>query len=133
MEIINNQCDAAASIGELRQHPVDHRRRIEVGCRCWRFRAAGRSRSVADGVEQGKPELLGVLLAALHLQHGEPARLTRTFGPGAQQRRLPAAGRSRDDRHLPRRRAIQGSEKIAPVDPVWSSAVPVWRITRIWR
>ena len=71
---------------------------------------------MTDRVEQGQPELLGVLLVALHLQHGEPARLPRTAGPGAQQRRLPAAGRSRDDRHLPRRRAIQGSDKITPVD-----------------
>ena len=47
---------------------------------------------------------------------GELARLPRTAGPGAQQRRLPAAGRSRDDRHLPRRRVIQGSDKITPVD-----------------
>jgi len=46
----------------------------------------------------------------------EPARLPRTAGPGAQQRRLPAAGRRGDDRHLPRRRAIQGSDKITPVD-----------------
>ena len=71
---------------------------------------------VTDRVEQGQPELLGVLLVALHLHDGEPARLARTAGPGAQQRRLPAAGRSRDDRHLPRRRAIQGSDKITPVD-----------------
>ena len=116
MEIINNQRDAATSIGELRQHPVDHRRCIEVRCRCRRFRAAVCTGGVTDRVEQGKPELLGVLLVALHLQHGEPARLPRTVGPGAQQRRLPAAGRSRDDRHLPRRRAIQGSDKITPVD-----------------
>src|SRR5207342_2579981 len=47
---------------------------------------------------------------------GEPARLTRSAGPGAQQRRLPAARRGRDDRHLARRRAIQGSNKITPVD-----------------
>jgi len=36
-----------------------------------------------DRVEQGQPELLGVLLVALHLQHGKPARLARTVGPGA--------------------------------------------------
>ena len=71
---------------------------------------------MTDCAEQGKPELLGVVLVALHLQHGEPMRLTRTVGPRAQQRRLPAAGGSRDDRHLPRRRAIQGSKKINPVD-----------------
>jgi hypothetical protein len=116
VEILNNQRDAAASVGELRQHPVDHRWCIEVGCRGRQFRTTGRDRSVTDRVEQGKPELLGVLLVALHLQHGEPARLPRTAGPGAQQRRLPAAGRRRDDRHLSRHRAIQGSDKITPVD-----------------
>jgi hypothetical protein len=56
------------------------------------------------------------LLVALHLHDGEPVRLTRTVGPSAQQACLPAAGRSRDDRHLPRRRAIQSGEKITPVD-----------------
>jgi len=42
--------------------------------------------------------------------------LTGSIGPCAQQRRLPTAGGSRDDRHLPRRGAIQGSKKITPVD-----------------
>ena len=101
VEIINNQRDAAVSVGELRQHPVDHRRCVEVGCRCWQFRAAVCTGGVTDRAEQGQPELLGVVLAALHLHEGEPARLTRSARPGAQQRRLPAAGRSRDDRHLP--------------------------------
>src|ERR1700722_20753089 len=57
-----------------------------------------------------------VLLIALHLLHGELARLPRTVGPRAQQRRLPAPGRGRDYRYGPRRRAIQGSDKISPVD-----------------
>jgi hypothetical protein len=116
VEIINNQCDAVASTGEFRAHPVDHRRCVEVGRRCWRFCTAGRGRSVTDRAEQGQPELLGILLIALHLHGGEPVPLTPTAGPGAQQRRLPAAGRSRDDRHLLRRRAIQSGEKITPVD-----------------
>ena len=89
---------------------------VEVGCRCWQFRAAVCTGGVTDRAEQGQPELLGVVLVALHLHEGEPARLARPAGPGAQQRRLPAAGRGRDDRHLARRRAIQGSEKITPVD-----------------
>jgi hypothetical protein len=71
---------------------------------------------VTDRVEQGQPELLGVVLIALHLHDGEPVLLPRTVGPRAQQARLPAASRSRDDRHLPRRRAIQGSYKITPVN-----------------
>jgi hypothetical protein len=116
VQVIDNQRDAGASLGELRQHPAGHRLPIEVRCRRRRFRGAGRSRGVTDRGKQSQPELLGVVLAARHLQHGELARLPRTFGPGAQQRRLPAAGRSRDDRHPPRRRTIQGSDKIAPVD-----------------
>jgi hypothetical protein len=71
---------------------------------------------MTDRAEQGQPELLGILLIALHLHDGEPVRLPRAVGPGAQQRRLPAAGRGRDDRHLPRRRTIQSGEKITPVD-----------------
>ena len=69
-----------------------------------------------DRAEQGQPELLGILLIALHLDDSKPVRLTRTACPRAQQGRLPAAGRSRDDRHLFRRRAIQSGEKITPVD-----------------
>ena len=116
VQIVDDQDEAAALVGELREHPVDHRPPIEVGCRGWRFRAAGGAGGLADRAEQGQPELLGVALVALHLQDGEPVRLTRTVGPGAQQRRLPAAGWGRDDRHLPRRRAIQSGEKITPVD-----------------
>jgi hypothetical protein len=70
----------------------------------------------APGRQQPQARTAGVLLIALNLQDGEPARLPRTAGPGTKQRRLPAAGRSRDDRHLPCRRAIQGSDKITPVD-----------------
>ena len=111
VEILDNQRDAAASVGELRQHPVDHRWCIEVGCRGRQLRTTGRDRSVTDRVEQGQPELLGVALVAIDLQYGELARLPRTAGPGAQQRRLPAAGRRRDDRHLSRHRAIQGATR----------------------
>jgi hypothetical protein len=40
---------------------------------------------VTDRVEQGQPELVGVVLVALHLHEGEPVRLARAAGPGAQQ------------------------------------------------
>jgi hypothetical protein len=72
VEIINNQRDAATNIGELRQHPVDHHRCVEVRCRCWQFRAAVCAGDMTDRVEQGKPELLGVALVASHLHEGEP-------------------------------------------------------------
>ena len=79
VEIIHNQRDAAVSVGELREHPVDHRRCVEVRRPCRRFRAAVCTGGVTDRAEQGQPELLGVVLAALHLHEGEPARL-----PGRQ-------------------------------------------------
>ena len=116
VQIIDNQRDAAAGVGELRQHPVDHRRRVEVGRRRLRFRTAAAAEACRTASSSASQKLLGVLLVALHPQHGEPVPLPRTVGPGAQQRRLPAAGRSRDDRHLACRRAVQGSEKITPVD-----------------
>jgi hypothetical protein len=116
VQIINHQCDAVGGIGEFREHPVDHRPPVELRRRCWRFRLGGCGGGITDRAEQGKPELLSVVLVARHLQHGESMSLTRTIGPRAQQRRLPTAGGSRDDRHLPSRRAIQGSKKLNPVD-----------------
>jgi hypothetical protein len=116
VQIINHHCDAVASIREFGEHPVNHRLPVELGCRGWRFRAAGCPRSITDRAEQGQPEQLGILLIALHLHDSKPVPLTRLVGPSAQQRRLPAAGRSRDDCHLLRRRAIQSGKKITPVD-----------------
>jgi hypothetical protein len=85
VEIVNNQRDAAMSVGELREHLVDHRLPVEVGRRCRQFRAALGAGSVTDRVEQGQPELLGVVLVAWHLHEGETVRLARSAGPGAQQ------------------------------------------------
>jgi hypothetical protein len=85
VQIINDQRDVARSIGELCQHPVDHRAPVEVGCRCGRFRAAGCAGGLADRAEQSKLEYLRVALVASYLDHGKPARLPRTGCPGAQQ------------------------------------------------
>ena len=71
---------------------------------------------MTDRAEQGQPELLGVLLIALHVHDSKPMPLPWAVGPGAQQRRLSATGRSRDDRHLLGRGTIQRSEKIASLD-----------------
>jgi hypothetical protein len=79
-----------------------------------RFRPAGAG--MTDSVKQGKPELLGVLLVASHLQDGEPTPLPLAVGPGAQQRRLSAADRSGDDRHPPLRCAIENGKKVTPVN-----------------
>jgi hypothetical protein len=81
-EIINNQRDAAVSVGELREHPARHRRCIEAGCRRWWVLAAGCTGGPADRAEQGQPGLVGVVLAALHLHEGEPAPLPRSISRG---------------------------------------------------
>ena len=67
MQIIDDQEGAIAMLGDLRQNSVGDGRFIEVGCRCQLFAFAGRARSLPDGAEDGKPELLGVLLIASHL------------------------------------------------------------------
>ena len=110
-----HQRDVAISVGELREHPVGHAGALNSGV------AADGSALPAyprrDGRRRAGPARTpGGPAGRVAPAHGEPARPARRAGPGAQQRRLPAAGRSRDDRHLPRRRAIQASEKVIPGD-----------------
>jgi hypothetical protein len=71
---------------------------------------------MTDRVEQGQPENLSILLIAAHRYEGDAMRPARARGPGAQQRRLPAAGRRGDNRHLPRGRAVQSGNKIVTGD-----------------
>jgi hypothetical protein len=104
--------DVDGSIGELRQHSVNHRLGVEIRRRGWRFRTAGDARGLTDRAEQGKPESLSVLPIALYLDDGEPVRLPRTVSPGTQERRLAAPGWRRVDRDLTRRRAIESGEKV---------------------
>ena len=116
----NNEEGAIEMHRKLREDPLDDGRFIEVGRRCRRFRTAVCTSGLTNLAQQGKPELLGVLLVALHSQHGEPVPLRQPAGPRAQQRRLPAASRGRDDRHLPGRRPIQQGEEITAVNQPWS-------------
>ena len=116
VQVVNHQGNVDASIGELRQHSVNHRLCVEIRRRSWRFRTAGCARSLTDRAEQGKPESPRILPIALHLDHGEPTRLPGTVSPGTQERRLAAPGWRRDDRDLTRRRAIESGEKVNPVD-----------------
>jgi hypothetical protein len=74
MEIINDQRDTAETIGDLREHPFDHRPRIEVRRRFRRPRAARGTHCTTDRTEQGKPEELSIVLVAPHLDKGEPLR-----------------------------------------------------------
>src|SRR5258706_1100447 len=116
VQIVDDQDDGPALAGEFGKYPVDHGPAVETRCRRCRFRLTARAGGLPDCVQQGKPESLSIVLVPLHLEDGEPMLLTPTICPGPQQGRLPAAGRSRDDRDLPRRRAVEGSEKISPIN-----------------
>ena len=111
VEIIDDQERAVAVLGEFRQDPVGDGRFVEVGRRCQLLAFAPGAGGAPDRGEDGEPELLGVPLVAPHLHNREPVRATRTIGPGPQQRSLAAARRSRDQRYLRFRRAVEGRDK----------------------
>src|SRR5258708_205544 len=116
VQIVDDQDDGPALAGELGKYPVDHGPAVETRCRLCQFRVTARAGGLPDCVEQSKPESLSIVLVPSHLEDSEPMLLTGTIRPGAQQGRLAAAGRRRDDRDLPRRRAVEGSEKTGPVN-----------------
>ena len=101
---------------------------LKSGVRGQLFAFAGRARGLPDGAEDGQPELLGVLLIASHLDDCQPVRLTRTVGPGPQQRSLAAAGGGRDERYFRCRRAIQGREKLSALNQPRSCLGGFWRV-----
>src|SRR5258708_371803 len=107
-------------LSEFRTNSVDHRPLVEVGCRCQLLAFAGCAVGLPDSTEDGDPELLGVLLVALHLDHCQPIRLTRPIRPGPQQRGLAAARGGRDKRYLGLRAAIEGSEKLPALNQLRS-------------
>ncbi len=115
VQIIDDQEHALVLPGQFGEHPVHHGPPVQAGGAGRRFRAACAG-GPADLAEQREPELLRVLLIALHLQHRDPVRRSEMRCPGAQQRRLAAPGRRRDDRYLPRGRAVKGSEQPGPAD-----------------
>ena len=120
MQIVDDQKGAVAMLGELRTNPVDDRPLVEVGCRCQLLAFAGRAVGLPDGAEDGDPELLGVLLVALHLDDCQPIRLTRPICPGPQQRGLAAACGGRDKRYLGFGRTIEGCEKFLALNQLRS-------------
>jgi len=81
-----------------------------------RLRAAVRTGGVADRAEKGEPEQLRVTLAWPHRHEGDPAALTQTAVPRAQQRGLSAAGGRRDDRHLLLGGVVQRGDQVVAVD-----------------
>src|ERR1035437_10292951 len=115
MDIVDHQHDATTMLGEFQQHPVDHRLPVEVRRRSWRL-ILDRAGSLTDGVEQGKPEKLRILLVMPHRHRSDAMRPIRAVCPGAQQRCLPAASRRRNDRHLPRCRVVETGDEIVASD-----------------
>jgi len=115
MDIVDRQHDATTMLAELQKHPVGHCPPVEVRRRRRRL-IPGRAGSLTYGVEQRKPENLRTLLFVPHRHEGDAIRLIRTVCPGARQRRLPAAGRRRDNRHLLRCRAVEASDEIVASD-----------------
>src|ERR1700730_12674635 len=105
---------------ELRTNSVGDRLWVEGGGRCQFSPLAGRARGLPDGAEDGEPELLGVLLVALHLDDCQPIRLTWPVRPGPQQRGLAAACGGRDKRYLGFGRAIEGCEKVPALNQLRS-------------
>src|SRR3954454_11915583 len=81
MEIVDNHRDGVSDIGEFGEHAVDHRPLIEGGRRRRRLPPGGCAGGLADRAEEGKPELLCILLIALHLQEGDPMGLIPTVSP----------------------------------------------------
>ncbi len=61
---------------------------------------------IGERVDHREPEMLGILFAALDRNPGDRLIGARPLGPGAEQHRLAAAGRSADERH-PARRACR--------------------------
>ena len=82
VEIINSQRHAIMSVSELREHLVNQGVLIEIGRCGWQFRTAVCTGGVTNRVEQGQPELLGVVLVSPHLDEGKPMRPARLTGPG---------------------------------------------------
>src|ERR1700722_5561796 len=102
--------------GELRTNSFGDRLWVEAGCRCRLLAFAGRPVGLPDGGQDGEPELLRVLLVALHLDNCQPVRPTRPIRPGPQQRGLAAACGRRDKRHLRLRRTIEGCDKVSALN-----------------
>ena len=106
--------------GEFRQNSFADGRFVEVWCRCQLFASALGAGSLPDGAEDGKPELLGILLVAPHLHSREPVALARAIRPGPQQGSLAAASGGRDQGYLCFRRAVESGEKFSALNQLRS-------------
>ena len=111
MQIIDDQERTFAVLSELGQHPVAGGCFVEVRCRCQLLPVSRCTGCLPDCGKNSKPELLRVLLVALHLDDCQPVALAGAVCPRTQQRGLSAACRGRDERYLCFRSAIKGRDE----------------------
>src|SRR5664279_1735874 len=130
VQIIDDQENAIAMLGKLRQNSPADGLVIEVGCRGQLFAVAVRARGPPDGAEDAEPELLGVLLIASHLHVCQPVLLTRTICPGPQQGGFAATGWGRDKCDLRFRRSIQRREKLSALNQPQGCRTRLSRVCR---
>ncbi len=111
VQIIDDEERTLALLRELGQDPLADSCLVEVRRRRPLLPVTRCAGCLSEGGKHGKPELLGVLLVALHLDDCHPVAPAGAVCPRPQQRGLPAAGRGRDQRYLCSRRAIEGSNE----------------------
>src|SRR3954468_1403217 len=123
MQIVDDQHERLDLLGDRRRDAVEQFVAVERSGRRWLARA----RRSADRVQDGAPESLGALTAALDRDERDATPAGRAVGPCAQQRGLPASRRRRDDRHALARRAIQALEQVIPIEQAAGSR-DVWGV-----
>ena len=80
MQIVYDQHHDSGLLGQFRRNRVDHHPAVKIG---HSRLPCGISRGVrlTDGVQDGEPELLRILLVAGHRHEGDPTILALTVRP----------------------------------------------------
>jgi hypothetical protein len=115
LQVVDDQDEAITGLLKLGQHLVHQGAAACAGChrRQLRTAVAGTFRG-PDRAQHGEPEKLHIMLARPYGQESDTAILTRPARPRSQQRRLPGAGRRRDNRDLLLGCPAQGGNQIMP-------------------
>ena len=118
MQVIDDQDEAIAGLLELGQHLVYHGATAQAGCHRRQLLTAFFASACRgpDRAQHGEPEELHVVLARPYGHEGDTAIPTLVVRPGAQQRRLPGAGRRRDNRDRLLGCPVQGGHQVVTVD-----------------
>jgi hypothetical protein len=117
VQVIDDQDEAIAGLLEFGQHLVHHGATARAGCHRRQLRTAFASACRGpDLAQHGEPEELHIVLARPHGHEGDTAILTWLVRPRAQQRRLPGAGRRRDNRDPLLSCPVQGGHQVMTAD-----------------